>query len=804
MGAMRDQKLGEVSLLSFPQLVCGSRCSFPSSPHMFCASNPSLPQLVLLASLLSASASDLVLRYQQPAEKWVEALPIGNGRMGGMVFGGITNEHLQFNEDTLWTGQPHEYQHEGASRYLGQLRQLLWDGRQKEAEDLAMKEFMSVPLRQKAYQPFGDIWLAFPGHTNAQNYRRSLDLDTAVAEVSYRCDGVTYTRELFASHPHNVLVWRLSASEPGKLSFSVKMDTPHRSSAVLRLNNELRLTGQVEPGGLRFESRLKVIADGGKLESNSDSLSVQNANSALLLLSAATSFKNFTDISAEPAQRCEAALKAASANYEALLSAHLIDYQKLFRRVQLDFGKTAACELPTDQRLKRVAHEPDPQLAALYFQFGRYLLLASSRPGSQPANLQGLWNDQIKPPWDSKWTVNINTEMNYWPAEVCNLSECHEPLFDFIEDCAISGAKTARAHYDAGGWVLHHNTDLWRGTAPINAANHGTWVTGGAWLCKHLWEHFLFTGDQDFLRKRGYPAMKGAALFFTEYLTKDPKTGKLVSGPSNSPEQGGMVMGPTMDHQIIRDLFANTAQAATILDADKDFATRLIKLRAEIAPNKIGKHGQLQEWLEDKDDPKNDHRHCSHLWAVFPGSEISPRGTPELCAAAKQSLIFRGDGGTGWSKAWKINFWARFLDGDHSYKMLSEALALNTFPNLFDAHPPFQIDGNFGGTAGIAEMLLQSQARVIKQTQPENPNEGLPVIELLPALPSAWPSGSVKGLRARGGFEVDLAWQNGKLTSARIQSLLGQMCKLRSAGKEIELATTKGRAYDLNGQLEMK
>jgi alpha-L-fucosidase 2 len=757
----------------------------------------------LLGFPLFGSASELVLWYSQPAEKWVEALPVGNGRMGGMIFGGVTNEHLQFNEDTLWTGQPHEYQHEGAAKYLGQLRQFLWDGKQQEAEDLAMKEFMSVPLHQKAYQPFGDIWLTFPGHTNAQSYRRELDLDTAVARLSYVADGVTYTRELFASHPDNVLVWRIRASEPGKLNFSVKMDTPHGSAAVLRFKNELRLTGQVEAGGLRFESRLQVIPDGGKLELENDGLSVQNANSALLLLMAATSFKNFKDISAEPAQRCEAALKTASTkNYDTLLADHLADYQTLFRRTQLDLGKTSSCQLPTNERLKRVAHEPDPQLAALYFQFGRYLLIASSRPGSQPANLQGLWNDQLKPPWDSKWTVNINTEMNYWPAEVCNLSECHEPLLELIEDCASSGAKTARAHYNADGWVLHHNTDIWRGTAPINAANHGTWVTGGAWLCKDLWEHYLFTGDKDFLRNRGYPAMKGAALFFTEYLSKDPKTGKLVSGPSNSPEQGGMVMGPTMDHQIIRDLFANTAEAATVLEIDKDFAARLMKLRQEIAPNKIGKHGQLQEWLEDKDDPKNEHRHCSHLWAVFPGSEISPRGTPELCAAARQSLIFRGDGGTGWSKAWKVSFWARFLDGDHSYKMLSEALALNTFPNLFDAHPPFQIDGNFGGTAGIAEMLLQSQGRESKQGK--NPNEGIPVLELLPALPSAWQTGSVKGLRARGGFEVDLAWQNGKLASARVQSLLGQTCKLRSAGKEIELATMKGKAYELNGQLEIK
>jgi alpha-L-fucosidase 2 len=784
--------------------VCGEARDFPSSWRMLHASKRYSAFFLLLLATVAGKGSELVLWYEHPAQKWVEGLPVGNGRLGGMIFGGTTNEHIQFNEVTLWTGQPHEYQHEGAAKYLGQLRQLLWDGEEKEAEALATKEFMSVPLRQKAYQPFGDIRLAFPGHTNAQGFRRELDLDSAVAKVSYKVDAVTFTRELFASHPDDVVVLRLTASAPGKLNFSVKMDSPHQSSALLRIKDELRLVGQVEEGGVRFESRLRVVPEGGQLEARNDSISVQNANSALLLLSAATSFKNYRDISADPALRCEKAMKAAAKkDYKALLAAHVADHQKLFRRVKLDLGKTTSCDLPTNERLQRVLQEPDPQLVTLYFQFGRYLLIASSRAGSQPANLQGLWNDQIKPPWDSKWTVNINTEMNYWPVETCNLSECHEPLFDLIEECAVSGAKTARAHYDADGWVLHHNTDIWRGTAPMNAASHGTWVTGGAWLSKHMWEHYLFTGDQEFLRKRGYRAMKGAATFFSQYLSKDPHTGKLVSGPSNSPEQGGMVMGPTMDHQIIRDLFANTSEAANVLGVDKDFAARLMKMRQEIAPNKIGKHGQLQEWLEDVDDPKSDHRHVSHLWGLHPGWEISPRETPELCAAAKQSLKFRGDGGTGWSKAWKINFWARFLDGDHSYKMLSEALAANTFPNLFDAHPPFQIDGNFGGTAGIAEMLLQSQTRSREQTE-ENPNEGIPVLDLLPALPSAWPTGSVRGLRARGGFEVDLAWQNGKLTNARVQSVLGQPCKVRLGETEIALATKKGKTYELNGQLEVK
>ncbi len=750
--------------------------------------------------------SALTLWYTRPAERWVEALPIGNGRLGGMLYGGTTHEHLQFNEDTLWTGSPHEYQHEGAVKYLGALRELLFAGKQKEAEALAMKEFMSVPIRQQAYQPFGDLRLEFPDATNVTDYRRELDLETAVASVTYESGGARHLRQIFASHPDGVIVWNLSANKPGRVSFTVKVDSPHKSSqSAIPGLHQLAVKGEVEEGGLKFEARVRVLANGGSVSEPADAIKVDKADSVLLILAAATSFTSYKDISGNPTERLEDTLKAVcTKDFKTLLTAHEADYQALFRRVELDLGTTDACKFPTDQRLKNAAQTADPQLAELYFQFGRYLLIASSRPGGQPANLQGLWNDQLKPPWDSKWTVNINTEMNYWPSEVCGLSECHEPLFDLIEDCSKTGAKTAQAHYGARGWVLHHNTDIWRGTAPINASNHGIWVTGGAWLCHHLWEHYLFTGDREFLSRRGYPIMKEAALFFSDFLVKDPTTGRLISGPSNSPEEGGLVMGPTMDHQVIRDLFANTAAAAGVLGIDQDFAGKLRVLREQIAPNQIGKYGQLQEWLEDKDDPKNTHRHCSHLWAVYPGSEITPRETPELCAAAKQSLIFRGDGGTGWSKAWKINFWARFLNGDHAHKMLVEALSGNTYPNLFDAHPPFQIDGNLGGTAGIAEMLLQSHEVQRPQNKVDRGILEPQIIELLPALPRAWPEGSVKGLRARGGFEVAMNWKEGKLRRAEIRSLLGNSCRIRLGDKVAEFHVQRGEVLHLDGQLQQQ
>ncbi len=731
-----------------------------------------------VACRAAAAPGPVALWHNEPAAKWVEAHPVGNGRLGAMVFGGAAEERVQINEDTLWFGEPHDYTHRGAAEYLPQIRKLLFEGKQREAERLAMEQFMSVPLRQTAYQPCADLELSLPGHESPQDYRRELDLDQAVSTVTYKIGEVVFTRQVFASYPDNVIVVRLAADRPGQVSFTATLDTPHEEkSRVAAGPRQLALRGRVckEQKGfdkrtrdpLRFEVHLSANAKGGACTARDEGIEVRGADEALLVLAAATNYVDFEDVSGDPAAACVKAIKGAQAKtFDQLLEAHVSDHQSLFRRVSLDLGNSEKTKLPTDERLKRFAEGGDPELAALYFQFGRYLLIASSRPGSQPANLQGIWNDKTNPPWESKYTVNINTEMNYWPAEPCNLAECHLALFDALEEVAISGARVAREHYGARGWVLHHNFDLWRGAAPINNSNHGIWPTGGAWLCQHVWWHYEYGGDKEFLRERAYPLMKGAALFFVDTLVEDPRNDKgwLICGPSNSPEQGGLVMGPSMDHQIIRNLFSNVIEASEVLGVDADLRGQLVLLRGLIAPNQIGQHGQLQEWLEDKDNPNNHHRHCSHLWALHPGHEIHP-GTPELFAAARVSLNHRGDGGTGWSKAWKINFWARLYDGDHAYRMLESLIATGTYPNMFDSHPPFQIDGNFGGTAGIAEMFLQNH---------------LGEVAILPALPSAFASGSVSGLRARGGLQVDIAWKDGRAVRAVLHADRAGTWKLRA------------------------
>lgn len=742
----------------------------------------------------------LKLWYTKPAQKWTEALPIGNGRLGAMIYGGVENDQIQFNEETLWTGAPNDYAHEGAYQYLGQIRQLLFDGKQKEAEDLAMKEFMSVPLTQKAYQAFGDVNIHFQNQAGYTNYRRELDLTKAIHRVSYQANGVNFTREYLSSNPDQVIAIRLTADQKKALNFSIKMNAQHEQKAVKTSGNAISLNVQVKDGALQGVATVKLVTD-GTVNAEADQLTVSGAQNAVLYLAANTNYVNYKDVSGHPEQKVAATLvKVEKKKFDQILAAHEADYQKLFGRFNVQFSENERVKLPTNERIAEFSKTPDdPQLLALYIQYGRYLLISSSRPGCQPANLQGIWCDQLKPAWDSKWTVNINTEMNYWPAEIANLSECQEPLYNMIADCAETGKNVAKEHYNAGGWVLHHNTDIWRGTAPINHSNHGIWVTGGAWLSRHLWEHYQFTQDKEFLRNRAYPLMKGAAEFFTQFLIKDPKTGYLISTPSNSPENGGLVAGPTMDHQIIRALFRSCIEASDILGTDKEFPRKLKEMLPQIAPNKIGQYGQLQEWMEDKDNPKDTHRHVSHLWAVYPGNEINWKETPDLMKAARQSLIYRGDDGTGWSLSWKINFWARFLDGNHAYEMIKLLFRPveientvytkggGSYTNLFDAHPPFQIDGNFGAPAGMIEMLIQSQ---------------LGTIDILPALPDALPNGKISGVCARGGFELAFEWKNGKLQKLQVLSKAGQKCHLNYAGKSVDFDTQKGKTYAFNGELK--
>lgn len=762
-------------------------------------------------------ASTYQLWYDQPSAEWTDALPVGNGRLGAMIYGKTAEEVIQFNEETLWTGQPHDYTHEGAADYLDDLRNLLWEGKQDEAHQLGNEHFMSVPLGQLSYQPFGDLLLQFAGHEDVTNYRRDLDLETAVATVRYEKDGVRYTREIFASHPDEAIFVRLTASEPGALNFSGSLRTPHQRFERSADGNRLILKGQANDypqagrnaeasypkSEVAFEAQLQFFAPDGEISAGDTSIAVANATEATLVLVGATNFVDYQDISADPAERCRNYLsKIDPADYEQIKAAHIDDYRQFYQRLQIDLGQSELSNRPTDERLESFYEDNDPNMVALLYQYGRYLLISSSRPGTQPANLQGLWNDRLTPPWDSKYTTNINTEMNYWPAEMTNLSECADPLFAMIRDLSETGQNVAKVHYDMPGWVFHHNTDLWRGAAPINNANHGIWVTGGAWLCQHLWQHYEYTGDEDFLRNTTYPILREASRFFVQYLAPYPENPDwLVSGPSNSPEIGGLVMGPTMDHQIIRNLFANTIEAAEILGVDHDFMAEIEAKRARIAPNQIGQYGQLQEWLEDKDDPTNQHRHVSHLWGLHPGSEIHPLTTPELAEACKVTLAHRGDGGTGWSRAWKINFWARLLDGDHSFLMLKNLIVPagterldydnrgGLYRNLFDAHPPFQIDGNFGATSGITEMLLQSHLR---------DEDGDYYLDLLPALPTALPSGKISGLRARGGFEIDLEWAEGVLVQVTIESLLGKNATIRYQGQERGIELKKGGPLTLN------
>lgn len=939
-------------------------------------------KILLTASLmvgatinLCAQNSNLTLWYQQPAQKWTDALPIGNGHIGAMIYGGIQTEHIQFNEATLWTGGPRNYNRKNAFPYLNPIRTLLDEGKQKEAEDLAGKYFMglkdvedsayeqqkinwkekailhkkfaaenyndqnwkqmelptingweqvskmdgldgelwfrtsfdlpasmlgkdltidlgrirdldvtyvnghligsqegntlkrsyiikaaylhegknvlavqvlnffdkggftgikenkkiftvyakndptlgvvSLPVvwkyyienssppqfgqYQASYQPFGDLYFAFDHDANATDYKRTLDIANATSTVSYTINGISFKRRYFASNPDRVVVAEFTATKKEAISLTASFGSVHQNYILKKIDPQtIALYVQVKNGALKGVAYLYVTTANGKMQVTNNSIQIVGADTARFYLAAATNFINYKNVSANPNSIVSQQIsRIKKRSYAQIQSAHLFDYTKSFNTFSLQLDQPLQA-IPTDLQIKNFNPAKNNALLALYVQYSRYLMLASSRHNSvMPANLQGIWNPLLTPPWGSKYTTNINLEMNYWGVDQLNLSRSFSPFLKMLQEISVTGKETAKDYYHAGGWVLHHNTDLWKGTAAINASNHGIWVTGGAWLSTMIWDHFKFTQDTAFL-KNNYPIMRGAAQFFVDFLVKDKATGWYISTPSNSPENGGLVAGPTMDHQIIRELFNSTIAASKVLHIDERNSSLLAEKIKTLAPNQIGKYGQLQEWLQDKDDTTNKHRHVSHLWGVYPGTDITYNNKPFM-DAAKQSLLYRGDDGTGWSLAWKTNLWARFKEGNHALLMASKFLSPadadsispekgGVYKNLFDAHPPFQIDGNFGGAAGIAEMLVQSHTGII---------------ELLPALPDALKNGHIKGICARGGFEIDMEWRDGKLLQVIVYSTITNHCTLQYQNKIVHIAAQKGKYYTLNAQLQL-
>ncbi len=827
----------------------------PLTRRHFLAALPAASALPLSA----AENPDLRLWYRQPALDWNAALPLGNGRLGAMVFGGVPAEHLQLNEDTLYSDEPGRQDLPlDISKTFDQVTDLLRRRRYREAEEIMNRSWTGRVW--PCYQPLGDLHLEFDHTAAVSNYLRELDLAEAVCQVRYTAGGVAYTREIFASHPDQVIVIRFTTDKPGALSFKARFDSIHPTARSVADSGHLVLKGQV-PGlavrrnlewieqraeqwkypelwdkdgkrrpnakpvlygadinnlGMRFEARLAAEVRGGSMKLDDGRLTVTGAGEAVLVLAAGSSYNGFDKSPSregvDPSVRTRReAAAAARKSFVQLRGAHTQDYAALFNRVSLRLGTPGAqSKLPTDERIEKFPNDEDPSLAAAYFQFGRYLMISGSRPGTQPLNLQGLWNKEVVPPWASAYTTNINAEMNYWPAEVANLSECHEPLFRLIKELAVNGRRVSRDMYKRRGWVAHHNTTLWRSAQPVdNNALPSFWPMGSGWLCQHLWTHYEFTGDRKFLAGEAYPLMKGAAEFYLDWLVDDGH-GHLVTAAGNSPEIGfsyiddtgkkqraGVSMGPTMDLAIVRELFTNCIRAAETLGLDADFRRELKDKLDRLLPFQVGRRGNLQEWPEDVEEADVKHRHISHLYALHPSNQITRWGTPKLFEAARRTLELRGDEGTGWSRAWKINFWARMEDGDHAYALVRNLIrkptatkggyAGGTLPNLFCTHPPFQIDGNFGGAAGIAEMLLQSQAGVI---------------HLLPALPSVWPAGAVRGLCARGGFEIDMEWEAGRLKSVVVRSKLGGVCRLRAGEKTRRIETRRGGVYRFGGGLD--